>query len=147
MRIEDLYPYWNEVHEELIERVGCLTADQLDIRPHDGARSIRDIVLEFVFLERFFGAHLVAGCHYEKPRPAAYPDGIALVDLMTATREVTTRVLEPLTPAGLRAVRMVPTDTKENRPETNMPIAWLLWHVVEREIACLAQVSLRLADM
>lgn len=146
MRIDELYPYWEDVHQELIERIEFLSEDAIDARPHGGAMSIRQLVLQFAESERFFVAHLAGGFAYERPSPSAYVDGRSLVDLLTATREVSARVLEPLSAAGLRAVRSVPPDTESNRPETNMPIAWLFWHTMELEIGCLARVTLRLMD-
>jgi len=147
MRTDELYPYWNEVHEDLIDAIGYLDEDQVDDTPHDGARSIKQLVLKFIETERFYAQHLAGGYAYERPSPSAYVDGKALVDLLTATREVTGRVLDPLTAAGLRSVRTVPGDPAENTSDTNMPVAWLLWHVMEREIQCLGQVALRLADV
>jgi len=147
MRTDELYPYWNEVHEELIEAVEYLDEDQVDERPHDGAQSIKQLVLKFVEVEREYAQHLAGGFAYERPSAAAHVDGKAIADLLTTTREVTARVLDPLTTAGLRSVRAVPGDPAENRPDTNMPVAWLLWHVMEREIQCLGQVTLRLADI
>jgi uncharacterized damage-inducible protein DinB len=147
MRTDELYPYWDEVHAELIESVGYLDEDQIDAHPHDGAHSIKQIVLKFVEVEREYAQHLAGGFAYERPSPSAHVDGKALADLLTATREVTGRVLDPLTTAGLRSVRAVPADPEENRPETNMPVAWLMWHVMQREIQCLGQVTLRLADI
>lgn len=146
MRTDELYPYWDEVHDDLIEIVEYLDEDAVDARPHDGADSIRQLVLRFVEVERQYAQHLAGGFDYERPSPSAHVDGKALADLLTATRTVTARVLEPLTTAGLRSVRTVPGDPAENRPGTNMPVAWLLWHVMEREIQCLGQVSLRLKD-
>ena len=147
MQTKDLYPYWDEMHEELVENVEYLDEDQIDARPHDGASSIKQLVLKFVEVERFHAQHLAGGFDYERPSASAHVDGKAIADLLTATRVVTARVLEPLTAAGLRSVRAVPGDPAENRPDTNMPVAWLLWHVMEREIQCLGQVTLRLADV
>jgi uncharacterized damage-inducible protein DinB len=146
VRTDELYPYWPEVHQDLIERLDYLTDEHLDLKPHDGAESIKQIVLRFVETERFYAHHLAGGNDWERPSPSMYEDGAALVDLLNATREITERVMEPLTTAGLRSVRTVPGDPAENRPDTNMPVGWLLWHVMEREIECLGQVSLRLRD-
>jgi uncharacterized damage-inducible protein DinB len=147
MRTNELYPYWDEAHEELIETIEYLDEDQVDDRPHDGADSIKQIVLRFVETERLYAQHLAGGFDYERPSAAAHVDGKSIADLLTVTRTITARVLEPLTTAGLRSVRMVPGDPAENRPDTNMPVAWLLWHVMEREIQCLGQVTLRLKDV
>ncbi|MGO8672017.1 MAG: hypothetical protein ACLQVD_11700 [Capsulimonadaceae bacterium] len=146
MRIAELYPYWDDVHEDLIGCLEYLDAGRVETKPHPGASSIRQIVLEFAEAERFYGAHLVTGARFERPSSAEYPDGPALIGLLNAARSMTALALDPIEPAGLRAVRLLPADPTENRPETNVTVAWLFWHVLELSIACLARVKLRLAD-
>lgn len=146
MRLDELYPYWKNAHEELQDSLRPLSSEQLEARPREGAPSIRDLALDLLYHERFWVSHLVAGNAYEKPRPDLYPDGRSLVEALAAARQVTARVLEPFSREGLRAVRHVPADSRENRPETNMPVGWLFWHVLEREIYTWGQVALRIED-
>lgn len=146
MTLDEFSPYWRGAHDALLETVAFLTDDQLDARPKPGAASIRDILLDLVSTERFWVSHLAAGNAYERPHAGRYPNAASLVELLTAARQVTTRALEPFSPEGLRAVRHVPADPQANRPETNMPLAWLFWHVLEREIFAWGQVRLRLDD-
>ena len=146
MKLDELYPYWQDTHDELLETVAYLTEDQIDARPQSGTKNIRDILLDLGTTERLWISHLVAGSAYERPQAALYSDASALIELLTATRQVTARVLEPFSREGLRAVRHVPADPQANRPETNMPVASLFWHVLEREIVAWGQVRLRLDD-
>ncbi len=146
MRIEELYPYWGNAHQQLLEAVELLTPAQLDAKPYDEARSIRQMVLNLIREERYWIGHLVAGYAIYQPRENDYPDAPALVEALTVTREITARVLEPLSPQGLRAVRTVPPDPATNRPETNMPISRLFWQVVEQEIFVWGQIAQRIAD-
>ncbi len=145
MRFEELFPYWKDVHEELHEKLEFLNEERL-LESSAGAKSIRDIVLDFVLLEQQFIAKLAGGFTSERPAPSAYSEAAALIELLKTTRQVSMRVLEPLTPVGLRAVRTVPADPAENRPEANTAMGWLFWYVIQREIMCLGQVSLRIAD-
>jgi uncharacterized damage-inducible protein DinB len=146
VKLDELYPYWQDAHDELLEAVSLLTDDQLGDKPQANTVSIRDILLDLVATERYWVTHLVAGNTYERPRADHHSDAASLVELLTATRQVTMRVLEPFSREGLRAVRHVPNDPQTNRPETNMPVAWLFWHVLEREIFAWGQVQLRLSD-
>jgi uncharacterized damage-inducible protein DinB len=146
MRLADLYPFWDHCHDEFLDAVALLTKEQLDARPFEKALTIRQIVLHFIEAERYWLAHLVGGYAYERPRADSYPDGQALAEAARATRHVTCRVIESLSISGLRAVRCVPADPKLNRPETNMPINWMVWHVMEKELMAWGQVSLRLDD-
>ena len=146
MKLDELYPYWGDAHDELLDAVALLTEGQIDARPHPGAKNIRDILLDLVTVERFWITHLVAGNAYERPAADRCRDAASLVEALTAARQVTARVLEPFSREGIRAVRHVPADPQSNRPETNMPIASLVWHVLEREVFAWGQVRLRLDD-
>lgn len=146
MRLAELYPYWKDAHEDLLDALEPLSGDDLDARPREGAPSIREIALAFLHDERYWVSYLVAGNAYERPRADLLPDGRALVEALTAARQVTELVLAPFTPEGLRAVRRVPADPSANRPETNLPVALLFWHVLERELFAWGQVALRLED-
>lgn len=146
MKLRDLYPYWLEAHQELLDMAAYLTETQLDARSPDGARSIRDLLVDFLYAERYGIAHLVGGNDYERPRRDRYTNAASLVEALVAARQVTERVLEPFSREGLRAVRHVSADQETNQPETNMPIAWLIWRLLEQEIAVLGQVRLRLDD-
>jgi hypothetical protein len=107
--LDQFSPYWGQAHEELLEVVSLLSPEQVDARPKAGAASIRDILLRFLHEERFWVSHLVAGNDYEVPRPDRFPDARSLVEALTAARDVTGRVLAPIGPDGLRAVRREPT--------------------------------------
>lgn len=146
MRLEEIYPYWDHVHQRLLETLEYVTDAQLEYRPHPMADSIRDIVLGFLKVERYWVGALIAGYDEYRPIEREHRTTGALLEALTVTREITRRVLEPYSPEGLRAVRNVPGDPAENRPETNMPVSRLLWHVVESELTAWGQVQQRLAD-
>jgi len=146
VKLEELYPYWNDAHLELVDAVGLLKEWQLDSDPGPGGRSLREILLDFVRAERYWIGHLVAGYPEYRPRLEDFADGPSLAEALAATREVTRRVLEPLGQDGLRAVRTVPGDPQANRHETNMPISGMFWHVLELEMLCRGRVLQRLED-
>jgi len=146
MRVDDLYPFWDAVHEDFVDTVSFLTTDKLDARPFDKAVTIRQIILRFIEAERYWLAHVVGGYVYERPRADSFPDGHALAEASRATRYISSRVLDPLSQGSLRAVRRVPADMKLNHPESNMTIGWIIWHVMEEEIKAWGQVSMRLEE-
>jgi len=146
VKLDGLYPHWDDVHLELVDAVGLLKEWQLDSDPGPGGRTLREIVLDFVRAERYWVGHLAAGYAEYRPQTHEFPTGTALAEALTAARAVTVRALEPLGPDGLRAVRTVPSDPATNRHETNMPIGWLLWHVLELELICSGRVMQRLED-
>lgn len=146
LKLDELYPYWDASHEDFVETVGLLNEWQLDTEPGPGGRSLRQIILEFVRAERFWVGQIVAGYAEYRPRSEDFATGKALAEALAAARAVTRRVLDPLGPDGLRAVRTVPSDPATNRHETNTPIGWMFWHVLELELICRGQVLQRIED-
>ena len=147
MRLEELYPYWSYVHQQLLERLELLTEAQLEYRPHPETQSVRDIVLRLIREERYWIGTLIAGYAEYRPVEGEHRTAAALIEALTVTREITTRVMEPFSPPGLRAVRAVPADPGRNLPETNMPVSRLIWQVVEQELTAWGQVTQRLDDL
>ncbi len=134
------------MHDEMLERLRVLDTERLDFKPYSGTPSIRQIAVAQLALERQWIAGLAAGFDTEPARLGQYPDGETLAEGLAAQRVVTHRALEPLTSAGLRAVRLVPADQGSGRAEANMPIAWIVWHVLERERMAWGQILLRLDE-
>ena len=146
MTLDALYPYWEGAHDDFVEAVGLLKEWQLDTDPGPGGRTLREIIVAFVRAERYWVGQLVAGYTEYRPRLEDFPDGPSLAEALTAARAQTVRVLDPLGRDGLRAVRTMPADPANNRHESNVPIHWLFWHVLELELICRGQVMQRLED-
>lgn len=146
MTLAALYPFWPDTHEELRERVAVMGGDTLNFKPSAGTSSIRQLVLLHLHFEREWIAGIVAGYLIETPRASSLQTGGALAEAMAAQRLLTARVLEPLTEAGLRAVRTVPADMVPGRPEANHSIGWMFWCLLERDLALYGQVQLRMEE-
>lgn len=146
MTLDELYPYWDDSHQEFVETVTGLSEWQLESVPGPGGRSLHQILLDFIRAERYWVGHLVSGYPEYRPQAEDFPDGPALAEALRATRAVSALALDPLGPDGLRAVRTVPGDPATNRYETNRPIGWLFWQVLELELLCRGQVAQRLQD-
>ncbi len=146
MKLAELYPYWADVHDELLATLQALDSERLRYKPFAGVPTIRQLALGLLADERFWVANLVAGFETETPRPAGFRTGAALAEALAAQRMVTARALEGFGVLGLKAVRTVPADALPNRPEANMPVGWLFWHVVERELMVWGQIQQRLEE-
>jgi len=146
MTLDELYPYWDDSHQEFVEVVEGLKEWQLESVPGPSGRSLHQILLEFIRAERYWVGHLVSGYPEYRPQAADFPDSPALAEALKATRAVSAQVLAPLGTDGLRAVRTVPGDPATNRYETNRPIGWLFWQVLELELVCRGQILQRLED-
>lgn len=146
MKLAELSPYWADTHDEMLALLRVLDSERLNFRPIGGVPTIRQLALGLLEGERFWIASLVAGFDTETPRAADFRTGAVLAEALGAQREVTARVLEPFGVLGLKAVRTVPADALPNRPEANMPVGWLFWHVQEREIIVWGQIQARLEE-
>jgi hypothetical protein len=146
MTLDELHPFWDDSHQEFVETVELLKEWQLESVPGPGGRSLHQILLEFIRAERYWVGYLVNGFPEYRPQAADFPDGPALAEALKATRAVTAQVLDPLGLDGLRAVRTVPGDPATNRYETNRPIGWLFWQVLELELLCRGRILQRLED-
>ena len=69
-----------------------------------------------------------------------------MLDLLNATREITERVASTLNAASLKSVRTLPASVEQNRPETNVTVAWLFWDVMQQELRTLGRVTQRFDD-
>ena len=146
MRICDLYPYWNDMHQDLLDLLDRVDEETFQARPGDRGPSVHQMALALVHEQRFSISALLARNHYERARPGDYPDIPAVRDLLIATWQLIDNLVAPLTYHGLRAVRTYPAQPQENQPETNVSLAWLIWHAVHQEIYYTGQIAVRLAD-
>ena len=146
MKPTELYPFWADTHEELIELLEWLPENVWQYKPAVDARSVRQIVLHMIDRERFWIVHLAQAGPWEHPAAADFMTPALLVEGLTVTRAQTNLYIESLKPETLRIVRSVPTDTDTNSPATNRPISWLIWQVLQHEIYHLGQIQQRRHD-
>ena len=143
MTLRDLYPYLSDIHEDLIERLSLLDDDYWTSRPCPPATlTVRQAVARAVERER---ALIQEIAQMRRPGSSALEvsrlSNSDLLSELEATRVVTERYVATLAPEMLRTVRAVPADPARNIPESNMPLSWVLWSVVENEITAAALVS------
>ncbi len=144
MTTEDLYPYWDDVHDEMIELLEWLPIAAWEYRPQtQDARSVRQIVLHLIEQERFWMVHLAQEGPWERPAPADFRTPATLIEGLRATRAQTKLFVSGLKSESLKGVRAVPTDAVSNMPATNRQIAWLIWQVVQHEIYHWGQIQAR----
>ncbi|MDR3708635.1 MAG: DinB family protein [Capsulimonadaceae bacterium] len=147
MDIGSVYPYWEDVHTDLIELLEWLPEPVWDYKPRlADVRSIRQIVLHMIDQERFWIVHLAQGGPWVRPEPADFTSPDLLVEGLVATRKQTMLYIKLLRAETLRAVRTIPTDGEMNTPETNRPVAWLIWRAVEHELYHYGQIQQRRYD-
>lgn len=147
MTIPELYPYWSDAHEELMLELQRLDETRWDDKPaHLAGGSVRQLVLHLIQSERFWIGRVAQGGPMPQIQGSDYPTKQALIEGFRAAREATIRYLDMLKYESLRAVRTIPADTENNIPESNMPLSWVIWHVMEHEIYHWGQIALRSLD-
>jgi uncharacterized damage-inducible protein DinB len=146
MKLSEINPYWEDAHQALLDLLDQVDDELLYAKPGDRSLSIHQMALEIVHEQRFHVSALLAKNHYERAHPAEYAEMAAIKELLVATWELLEHIVEPLTSAGLRAVRTLPANPEQNQPETNVTFAWLLWHALHQEIYYTGQIAVRLRD-
>lgn len=147
MTIQELYPYWHDTHEEFLLELERIEESRWDDKPcHLAGGTIRQLVLHLIETERFWIGHVAQGGPPPQISGTDYPTKQALIEGFQAAREATIRYLDMLKYESLRAVRTIPADPENNIPESNMPLSWVVWHVMEHEIYHWGQIVLRSLD-
>ena len=144
MKIKDLYPYWNDAHEEFLLELERIDEQRWTEKPaHLGGGSIRQLVLHLIETERYWIGQIAMEGPASEVRGSDFPTKALLIEGFVVARAATIRYLDVLKYEGLRAVRTIPADPENNIPESNMPVSWIIWHVMEHEIYHWGQIALR----
>ena len=146
MTLAELYPYLSDTHDDFAERLSLLSDAEWTHRYClPDTISIRQIVSRCVGRERFLILEIAQGRKTgSSALEVASLSNTDLLSEMTAARVVTERYVSTLAPEMLRTVRAVPADPRFNVPESNMPLSWVIWSVVENEIAAYANALILL---
>jgi uncharacterized damage-inducible protein DinB len=148
MKISELYPYWDGVHEEFVEMLEALPEPEWRSKIcSPGLLSIRQIVLNFITTEREWIGAIAARRPFEPAAERDFPTGQSLVEGVQATRAATEHYLRTMDRGSLSSVRTVPPDPAQNRQEYNTRLSCVIWHVMTQEVLAYGQVSLRRHDL
>jgi uncharacterized damage-inducible protein DinB len=142
MTIEEIYPYWNDAHADLIFALEQIDEAYWSEKPPGLNKSIRQIVLNLIEREHYWIGQIAQGRPAHPVAGADFPTKASLIEGLKAAREATIRYLDMLKYESLRAVRTIPADPAHNIPESNMPVSWIIWRVMENEIFHWGQIML-----
>lgn len=144
MKVDSLYPFWSDVHDELLALLEWLPDAAWDYRPKDcDVRSIRQMALHLIDRERYWMVHIAQSGPWHRPLMPEFKTSELMIEGLIATRNQTKLYIESLQPETLRVVRTVPADVDGNEQTTNRPISWLIWQVVHHEIYHWGQIESR----
>ena len=142
MRTDELYPYWDDLHDDLMDLLVSSDEARWTMKPaHQTGLNIRQIVHRLIQSEHDWIGQIAQGFPRVEYPIREFPDKESLLDEFRAARAATKYYLATLKPEGVRAVRAIPYDPVTNVPETNRSIAWILWQIVQQEIFYYGQIS------
>ena len=88
MTLDELYPYWQDVHDELIDVLEFSDETRWREKPaHQAGLNIRQIVLRLIQTEQEWIGHVAQGFPRYPFSPSDFPDKAALLDGLRAARE------------------------------------------------------------
>jgi uncharacterized damage-inducible protein DinB len=144
MTLDALYPFWDGVHEEIVGLLQWLPLDAWEYKPAAAdMRSIRQIVLHMIDMERYWIVHLAQNGPWEHPALADFRTQELQIEGLIAVRNQTRFYIETLNPESLTAVRTVPLDVETNSTTTNRTLAWLIWQALQHDIYHWGQIQMR----
>jgi uncharacterized damage-inducible protein DinB len=147
MTLRELYPYWPDIHTDILERLDFVTRDEWnDCRAQFEIGSVRQIVVRMIRHERRWIAEIAQKRKLEPLQTADLASEDDLISELRVQRSNTERFVATLTPESLRSVRTAPADPENNDPERNVTLAWILWNVLEYELMSWGQIQMRLSE-
>jgi uncharacterized damage-inducible protein DinB len=147
MKVSILFPYWEDVHDRVIETLEWLTEPVWSYKPSaPDARSIKQIVLHMIERERYWIVQIAQKGPREAPSSREFRTKELLIEGFESARNQTIHYIESLDEASLKAVRTLPADSQSGTVETNRQISWILWETMHHEIYHWGQIEQRRND-
>jgi uncharacterized damage-inducible protein DinB len=134
----ELFAHWKNIREGLIETIDKFEDAELGYAPFDGSRAVGDIMLHIADAEDGWFRYVVTRELGEWPSQytlANYPVRDAIKRALAKVHERTNRYLDSLSTSDLDNVIEAPWGEQ-------LPLRWIIWHVLEHEIHHRGELSL-----
>ena len=140
MRLDDLFPYWENVRETIKDAVRWLAPEFLDASPAQEVGSIGSLLRDMIHQEDYWIGQVVKG--EGTVREADYsrrelPTSDAIIRMMDAVRARTEKLLEAM-PAGELERHFAVPDGQ------TMSLLSILWILFMNELHCRGQIFMLL---
>ncbi len=140
MRLDDLFPYWENVRETIKDAVRGLDPESLDASPAQEVGSIGSLLKEMIYQEDYWIGQVVMG--EGTVRPADYtrlelPTSDATINMLDAVRGRTEKLLDGMPADELERHFAVPDGQ-------TMSLLSILWVLFMNELHCRGQVIMLL---
>jgi uncharacterized damage-inducible protein DinB len=142
MNALELFGHWRVVRRGLVEALDQVSDAQLDFVPHEGLWSLRMVALHIAEAEEGWFRHVVTGelATWPQFKVEAYPTVDALKQVLTRVHGQTEAYLATIDVGDLE--RIIDTPWEEE-----IPLRWIVWHVLEHEIHHRGEIFLMLGLM
>jgi uncharacterized damage-inducible protein DinB len=143
MNVRELFKHWDEVRTDLFRALDMLADDQLDFVPREGLWSLGQVARHIASAEEGWFRYGIARAYGEWPPdyPAAdYPTVASIKTLLTDVHARTKTYLDILSLDDLDRLIDMPWGEQ-------LPLLWIVWHVVEHEIHHRGEIFLMLGLM
>ncbi|MFN2292195.1 MAG: DinB family protein [Anaerolineae bacterium] len=142
MNASERFSHWRTVRRGLLDALNMLTDAQLAFVPREGLWSLGTVARHIAEAEEGWFRHLVTGELDEWPEftEAAYPTIASIVVLLSEVHDRTWAFLAKTDVADLDRIIDMPWGAQ-------LPLEWIVWHVLEHEIHHRGEIYLMLGLM
>lgn len=138
MKLDEYFGHWKQVRRELLETLDKFSIEELDLKPFEGAWTVRETSLHIADTEDGWLRYIVRREIDEWPPEfdlEAYPD----VDSIKRTLND----VHAQTETYLRKLGMEDLSHQIDAPwGAQIALGWIIWHVLEHEIHHRGELSL-----
>lgn len=134
----DFFSHWEQIRTGLIEIINQFHESDLDYKPHSTSWPVGKIALHIASAEEGWFRYAVKRKLKNWPedfRLANYPDKESIIKKLAEVHKKTETYLDSLKEADLGNIITTPW-------EAEIPLMWIIWHVIEHEIHHRGELSL-----
>lgn len=143
MKPGELFNHWEQIREGLISTINAFTEEDLDYALYPESWSVGKIILHIAGAEDGWLRYVVSRELKEWPEIYTlenYPDKESILQVLSDIHARTIEYLETLDEDDLPSIVKTPW-------ESELPLLWIIWHVVEHEIHHRGELSLILGAL
>jgi uncharacterized damage-inducible protein DinB len=140
MKLGDLFPFWEDVRETIVDAVCGLDPESLDATPAKEVGSIGSLLRDLIYLERYWIGQVVSGAGTAKRSDysrSALPTTEVIIDEMGTVRAETELLLARMSARDLERHFAVPDGR-------TMSLLSILWVLFMDELHCRGQIFMLL---
>ncbi len=143
MKPKDFFSHWNQVRTESIATITSFDNQELTYTPYSGSWSVGKIMVHIADAEDGWLRYVITRELDKWPKHYTlknYPDKQAILQTLAEVHARTTAYLETLEVVDLSEI----VNTPWNK---DLPLLWIIWHVIEHEIHHRGELSLILGTL